>query len=190
MGYLKEWIISVVTTVIFITIIELILPEGSIKKYVKLATGLLIMVAVLSPIFKILSDNISLNERISSYTSYISSYNQVDTKKANEEFKKKTRDTLIASLKENIPKEIKNKTGKEYVVIDLKLKKAKNDFDFDGIEYIEIKKVPKKEEIVTVDKIEIGEGSKTKQNATVENDVLKVLEKDFNVKGTGVKFVK
>lgn len=190
MEYLKDWIMSVVTTVIFITILELILPEGSIKKYVKLATGLLIMVAVLSPIFKIFSDNVSLNERISSYTANLSSYSKVDTKKANEEFKKKTKEAFVVSLKESIQKEIKNKTNKEYIVAELKIREAKNELDFDGIQYIEIKKVPKKEEVVTVEKVEIGEGSKTKQTVQRENDVLKVLEEDFNIKGTEVKFVK
>lgn len=185
---LKGWIISVVTTVIFITIIEIILPSGSIKKYVKLATGLLIMLVILSPIFKLINNSSSLEEQILSYSSSIADYKEVDTKKAQEEFKEKTKETLVAGLKKSICDEIKNKTGKEYTVTSIELSKAKNDFDFDGIKSITLKKSVGKDEVVTVDKIEIGETSE--KGVEREEDVLRVLKSDFNVKDTEVKFIK
>ncbi|KMT21344.1 stage III sporulation protein AF [Clostridium cylindrosporum] len=189
MDALKGWITSVVATVIIITIVELILPEGNIKKYVKLATGLLVMVAVLSPLFKILVGDFSLNEKISSYSEAISSYSKVDTKKAHEEFKTKTREAFKTSLKENISKEIKSKTGKDYIVTSIELKNDKNELDFKGIKWVEVKK-SSQGEVVTVNKVQIGDDSKPKDEVPREKDVLKVLEDSFNVKGAEVKFIR
>lgn len=187
---LKTWIISVVTTVIFVTVVEIILPEGSIKKYVKLATGLLVMIAVLSPIFKIISSNVNLSEKISSYTSSIASTNKVDIEKANEDFKKKTKEAFKNTLKENIEKDIKEKTGKAYSVVNIQLKKEKNELDFAAVDNIEVRKLSDNNKVVPVDKVQIGENSNIKEEVQREKDVLKVLENDFNIKNTDVKFVK
>ncbi|MEG0371997.1 MAG: stage III sporulation protein AF, partial [Clostridium sp.] len=74
--------------------VELIIPKGNINKYVRLGTGLLVMVVVLSPIFKILNNNFNLEEGINSYTKSISAYEGVDTKKAQDKFKKSTQESF------------------------------------------------------------------------------------------------
>lgn len=186
---LKGWIISIVCTVIFVTIVELILPKGSIKKYVKLATGLLIMLVILAPIFNLISDSGAIEQKILSYTSSLSEYKKVDTKKAQEEFKNKTKETLVAGLKESISEDIKLKTGKNYSVVSIELENAKNELNFDGIKSVSLKKAEDKDKVVTVDKIEIGEGTKA-ENSEKDKEVLKVLEDDFGIKDSNVNFIK
>lgn len=187
MEALKGWIISIVSTVIFVTIIEIILPDGSIKKYVKLATGLLIMVVVLSPILKLVANSSGIEQSISSYVSSMSEYKSVDTKKASEDFKEKTRETFVAGLKSSIEEEIKSKTGKDYVVENIKLKTAENEFGFDEIKSLDIKKVKGKDEIHPVSKVEIGKTSKSESQPR-DKEVLKVLKDGFNIKDTEVNF--
>lgn len=55
MDYLKNWVITLCATLIFISSIELIIPNGSIKKYVKFILGLILMAVILNPIVEILT---------------------------------------------------------------------------------------------------------------------------------------
>lgn len=190
MELLKEWIMSIVSVVIFVTILEIILPEGSIKKYVKLATGLLIMVIVISPILKLLNSEVDLSEKVSLYSESISSYENVDVAKAQKDFKEKTKHTFIESLKESMSKQIKSETGKNYEITNIILKEGESDFEFSEIISIEIKSSNKKDNIVSVSKVKIGKEEKEKKKeVALDSDVLKVLEKDFNLKIHQIKFI-
>lgn len=52
-GGLKDWT-RVITAVIFMSLaLELVVPEGNTRKYVKLVTGLLILFAVLNPLLSL-----------------------------------------------------------------------------------------------------------------------------------------
>ncbi len=50
MEHIERFIITVVSTIIFITAIELIAPDNSIKKYIKFVLGLILVVVMLDPI--------------------------------------------------------------------------------------------------------------------------------------------
>lgn len=190
MEILKQWIMSIVCVVIFVTILEIILPEGSIKKYVKFATGLLIMVIVISPIIKLFNSDANLSEQIDFYSNSISSYENVDVAKAQKDFKEKTKQTFIEGLKESMEKQIKNETGKNYEITNIVLKESKSDFEFGEISSVEIKSSNKNNKVVSVSKVQIGNENKEKKKEVIlDNDVLKVLEKDFNLKTDQIKFV-
>lgn len=60
--WFKIWSKEIVITVIIVTLVEIIAPNNNIKKYIKIATGLVIMYAVLYPIFSnLLSFDISVD---------------------------------------------------------------------------------------------------------------------------------
>lgn len=50
---LKIWTQSIIIAVIISIIIEMLLPEGSNKKYVKVVTGLYILYVIINPIFSL-----------------------------------------------------------------------------------------------------------------------------------------
>jgi stage III sporulation protein AF len=54
MDWLKEWVRSLVVLVILAATLEMALPMGEMKRYVKLTMGLVIMFAMLSPIATLL----------------------------------------------------------------------------------------------------------------------------------------
>ena len=49
LNFINSWIKGIIIAVIISTIIEMILPEGSIKKYVKCVMGLYIIYAIINP---------------------------------------------------------------------------------------------------------------------------------------------
>lgn len=51
---LKEWAVTLAGIVVFGSMCEVILPEGNFQKYVRLAVGMLLILALVSPVPKLL----------------------------------------------------------------------------------------------------------------------------------------
>ncbi len=47
--FIKNWTVNIVTLVLFIVMIEMLLPKGRIKKYVNLLTGTILIIAIIEP---------------------------------------------------------------------------------------------------------------------------------------------
>ena len=50
LDFIRQWVINIVTLVLFIVIIEMLLPGGKMKKYVNLVTGTILIIAIISPL--------------------------------------------------------------------------------------------------------------------------------------------
>lgn len=57
MDFVKEWITNIILFVLLATVIELLLPNTKMEKYVKMVVGLLLISIILSPILKLFSEN-------------------------------------------------------------------------------------------------------------------------------------
>ncbi|SFX06210.1 stage III sporulation protein AF [Thermoactinomyces sp. DSM 45891] len=60
--WMGDWLKQIILLVLVATFLDMLLPSNSMEKYVKLVMGLLILMAILSPIFKLLSENLNLTE--------------------------------------------------------------------------------------------------------------------------------
>lgn len=58
MGFLNGWITNIILFILLAIIIDLLLPNSSMQKYVKLVVGLLLIVIVITPLFQIFSTDI------------------------------------------------------------------------------------------------------------------------------------
>lgn len=56
MEYLNNFIITLVATMIFMTAIEIIAPDNSMKKYIKFVLGLILISVMINPIIKFFTD--------------------------------------------------------------------------------------------------------------------------------------
>jgi stage III sporulation protein AF len=59
--WLSDWLKQIVLLVLVATFIDLLLPNKSMERYVKLVMGLLIIMAMLSPIFTLLKKDLNLS---------------------------------------------------------------------------------------------------------------------------------
>ena len=50
---LKPWVINIVVITIFVIIADIILPEGSIKRYVRVIIGIFVLLAIIQPLINI-----------------------------------------------------------------------------------------------------------------------------------------
>lgn len=57
-----DWLKQIILLVLVATFLDMLLPSNALEKYVKLVMGLLILMAILSPIFKLLSEKLDLTQ--------------------------------------------------------------------------------------------------------------------------------
>jgi stage III sporulation protein AF len=62
LSFIKDWVLNIVTLVLFIVIIEMLVPKGRMKKYVNLVTGIILIIAIINPFLKLLGGSARLDE--------------------------------------------------------------------------------------------------------------------------------
>jgi stage III sporulation protein AF len=58
--FLRGWAINIVTLVIFIVLLEILVPSGKMNKYINLISGFLIMITLITPFLKFLQKDSDL----------------------------------------------------------------------------------------------------------------------------------
>ncbi len=55
MEFIKEWVTNIILFVLFAMMIDMLLPNSKFQKYTKMVIGLLLIAIILTPIFKLIS---------------------------------------------------------------------------------------------------------------------------------------
>lgn len=96
--------------IVFATLIEILMPNSSFKKYIKFILGLLVMTIMLQPIFGILNSEFSLSEGSFKYQ------NKLDSeyiKKQAENYRDKQSANLTELYKQNLETQIAEQVERE-----------------------------------------------------------------------------
>lgn len=105
---LRNWIINICTIVIFITAIEMLLPNNTLRKYGKFVLGLILVVVIITPILNLFSEDFNPNTYIRNAEEYIDSEEyKVDYEKYRNENIKKTLKNFRANLELQCSNELK-----------------------------------------------------------------------------------
>lgn len=106
---LKEWTLVVSAVVVFGTICEIILPDGSFQKYTRFVIGLILISTLATPIYSLLNlkPNIEnlIDERAELYTDY-TKMEEAEGKAVFKVYKEKMEQKMLWSLQENVSKDI------------------------------------------------------------------------------------
>lgn len=181
-NWLNTWAQRIIIVVIICTIIEMILPEGKNKKYIKIVMGIYVVFTIISPIIakinnkekidleKYLDVNVS-NETIETSAT-------MDTNKYIEEvYKEKLKEDVKEKLL-NINYETKN--------VNLEIE-TKNDNTYGSILSLEVtvskEKEVKSENTIRINKVTIGENNKDKADLTKEeiDKIKKCLVENYKI---------
>lgn len=112
-NFLREWIINICTAVFFITAVEMILPDNSMKKYSKFVLGLILITVFINPIISIFNKNFDM----SAYTTKISreiDKNSEGSSTRVEEYKKENIRSTLETFKTNLEKNCEEKLKQKY----------------------------------------------------------------------------
>lgn len=164
---ITKWASGIIIAVIIATIIEMILPEGSSKKYIKVVIGVYILFTIISPVVSkftgksiAVSDIIDLNQYISDFKEKEKIQNSLQ-----EDSSANIRDIYIGNLKSDIQNKLKIK-GYNTTKIEL-------DVGYD--DNYTLNKIS-----LTVTKIKEKENSENKEENSISNTVINSVN-DINI---------
>lgn len=137
-SFLKTWINQIILAVIITTIIEMILPNGNNKKYIKMVIGLYILFTIIQPIItKLTGDSIDISNF--DYKKYFNS-DVLETSSENFEDNnsKLIKQAYINNIKEDIENKIKQK-GYELINCNISIIEDENKETYGTIQSIGLK---------------------------------------------------
>ena len=181
MDFLNSWLQEIILAVVISTIIEMIMPNGNNKKYIKVVLGLYIVFNIITPIVnKFINSNFEISSiiDINKYTKEMNTYEKVEKNnnisKSNEESIKQI---YISNLRNDIKAKLEDKDYSadkieieisndesykiEKLSIYLKVKEEKNSKEKENVE----SSTKKIEEVEKVDiNIQVDNSSKKDKN--------------------------
>lgn len=112
MQFLTDWISNIILLILLATILELLLPNSSLQRYVKMVVGLLLLVMILNPLFSILSkDADSWIDSIDLTTQF----DESDLDFSIESKKKEIQRAQLAYISEQMAVQLKRQVEKEMI---------------------------------------------------------------------------
>ncbi|KHD38236.1 stage III sporulation protein AF [Clostridium acetobutylicum] len=110
--WLKQWVITICTAALFITVIEIILPDNKLKKYSKFVLGLILMTVIIQPVIKVFNNADNINNYIvnaqnvfekNTYDQELKGSDGEEINSIVDEFKKNLEDKCSKMLKNKYP---------------------------------------------------------------------------------------
>lgn len=181
--FINSWTQGIILAVIIATIIEIIIPEGNNKKYVKTVIGLYILFTIIYPLITKISNNkLNFDSIIAKTSKEVSMY---DSKVANSiETNTYIENTYKNNLKEKIKGEIEEKG---YTVLDFNIYiETQNEETYGQINSIVLKlqKANKEQNTIKgVNKIE-------EINVNIKNNKTENLKKEKELTDSEIKTIK
>lgn len=127
-SWMSSWAQGIIVAVIIATIIELILPNGSSKKYVKVVIGIYVLFTIISPVIEKFSNkNTDINEIFNTkeYEEIIAKSDNNISKKIESNNSKTIKDIYTSNLEADIKAKLKEK-GYDVYVTYIKIKDDEN----------------------------------------------------------------
>ncbi|MCY6483754.1 stage III sporulation protein AF [Clostridium aestuarii] len=175
---LRSWIINICSTVIFITAVEMILPNNNMKKYAKFVLGLILVTVLINPVIKAFDKNFSVDRCVNEASRYFEEkeyeknydkYKNVTIDKTVDAFSKNLENLCTRKLKEKFPKDSYK------VAIDVNYEDEKENFVIDtvkiGVTEGGIKKITK------IQKIKIKDSEEVSGKESIDSKKLESIKK-------------
>ena len=191
MEILKDWISDICVSILFMTAVELVLPENSIKKYSKFVLGLIFIVVVINPIIGFIKQDSNLYKDITLNEDYVNkfdSYLENNLDEYSERIKKTTINSFEENLSRNCENLLKNNFKKNNFNVDVSVSYEDENFKIEElivkVEELGIKNVE------TVERVVIGSVNNydgvSKESSKVK-EIKKFLSNELNISENIIK---
>lgn len=187
MENISSWASGIIISVILSTLIEMIIPDGKNKKYIKTIIGIFILFTIIAPIVSNFTNkNIDFDAILAS-SNY--KYNEVDLNSINTD--STILDTYDNKLKEEIKEKLNNK-GYEVQNINLEIGKQKNDYGIINKVTLNISKKENKNEIKEINEIQINTKNKNineekKLDEAEIKEIVNYLSSEYQIDKNNIK---
>ena len=170
--FLSSWAQGIIVAVIIATLIEMILPNSSSKKYVKVVIGMYILFTIVSPIIKkVGGKDINLNTiDIEKYEQQISKSDNTISRKFEDNNTRSIKDIYVSNLKADISAKLKEK-GYEIDISDIQIKDDENyTIEKITLKLIKTEQKQEKNHEIVINTVEIGNTISQKDSKTLSDD--------------------
>ena len=170
--FLSSWAQGIIVAVIIATLIEMILPNSSSKKYVKVVIGMYILFTIVSPIIKKLGGkDINLNTiNIEKYEQQISKSDNTISRTFEDNNTRSIKDIYVSNLKADISAKLKEK-GYEIDTSDIQIKDDENyTIEKITLKLIKMEQKQEKNNEIVINTVEIGNTISQKDSKTLSDD--------------------
>ena len=133
LSFVSSWLKDIVVLFILISIVELIMPKGNMKRYINLVIGLLVIYTIINPFTKLLKLDFNLDQGVFNYF-------QEEDILSSPNFSLQ-QDELIENLyKDKIIKELTEavENNANYNIIDISIGITNSKEDYGEIDYINL----------------------------------------------------
>lgn len=177
MELFKGFITTLVTTLIFITAIELVGPDNSMKKYLKFVMGLILIAVLLNPIVKFFTQGEA------EFSAIIDKYdNEISEATTNEVSSLEAKELREENFKDNFNKNCNNKLSKEFKNLDFDSEiNCKVDFDKMTFEINEVRVGISEKGIKRIKEVNIGEKEETGKEDETQENVKNFLSEELEI---------
>jgi stage III sporulation protein AF len=187
---IKIWIKNIVTVIILMSFLEILVPNGKIKKYLKLIFGFIVMLIILNPIINFINNNDELENEVFKISNEL-------TKKEysfiNSNIENKQIEQLASLYKNRIEEDIVFRVESKYDVrvtrvnVEIDSSTEEKMGEIKGLELIVTEKKEKtKQEAIPIVKIDISdsEGKDVQNNSingeeNLNNGLMKKIQEDI-----------
>lgn len=170
MRWLNSWASGVIVAIIVATILEMLLPEGNNKKYIKVIIGIYLLFTIISPVISNFSEkDFNIEAVFASATEYEYQKEEINTDKV-------ILSTYINNLKEEIKQKLVAK-GYNTNTIEIKVGNGNNDYGYIQKINISISKIKEKNEIEEIEQIDIKISKANEEKNKISQNEIKELKK-------------
>ena len=171
--FLSSWAQGIIVAVIIAALIELILPNGSSKKYVKVVIGMYILFTIVSPIIKKIGGrDADLNKilDVEKYEQQLAKSDNAISQKFEDNNSRNIKDIYVSNLKADISEKLKEK-GYKVATSIIEVKDDENyTIEKITLEVIKNDQNTEKNNEIVINTIEIGSTEKMKNEKQLTDD--------------------
>lgn len=180
-----EWLKEIVVLFVIISIVDIIMPKGKMKRYVDFIIGILIIFTIISPFTRLRNINFNLDREINNFNDETISSKEI-LNKQDDQIEQIYLSNLSNQLKEIVERDTKYKV--KTIDIDT-LPDEQHLFILDEISLVlEYEKVNSKDEI-KIKKIEVGEESMVVDNTSKVGEVKSLVANNLGIEFDMVKIL-
>lgn len=169
--FISQWLKEIVLLFIIISIVDIIMPKGKMKRYVDFIIGLLIIFTIISPFTKLNNITLNLDKEVSNFNEkLITKDSLIDIQE------KQIENIYVSNLKGQLREVIEDNSA--YIVEDIDIATIpdeKNIFNIEEINIVLQSQNDNKDSSIKVSKIEVGEEVAEVVNTEIDSEIIGLI---------------
>lgn len=176
--FISDWLREIVLLFIIISIIDIIMPKGKMKRYVNFIIGILIIFTIISPITKLNNISLDLDREVSNFTNKaipVTSMSEIQEEQIKELYMTNLKNELTDVVEKNFNYMVEN--------ININIIPDKEQiFVVDSIDLILRQEFVKKDRSqIKIDKVEVGKDTTEAVNLSQDDELKAAIANYINI---------